>query len=126
MEAIRRIEKRYGSRAMTAAILGGAVLIVAGERALGKGLVLGTIFSVINFVLMGLTLPGRVDPSRRRASIRALGSIGFRYLILAVPLIAAIRLDWLDVYAVIAGLFMVQLMILGDYILGRGSVNDIE
>ena len=32
-------------------------IIVTGQTALGKGLVLGTLFSVINFVLLGETLP---------------------------------------------------------------------
>ena len=53
MEGVREIQKKYCSRAMVVAIVGGMILILVGHKALGKGLVLGTIFSVLNFIVMG-------------------------------------------------------------------------
>ena len=41
MEPVRETQKKYCSRAMAAAILSAFVLILAGQKGLGKGLVLG-------------------------------------------------------------------------------------
>ena len=60
MESIREIQKKYCTRAITAAIFIGLFFIVAGQKPIGKGLILGTIFSIINFIIMGETLPHRI------------------------------------------------------------------
>lgn len=119
MEPIREIQKRYCSRAMIVAIMAGFGLILAGQKPLGKGLVLGTLFSAINFVLMGETLPHRIRKSRGASFGRSLASVGLRYLLLAVPLGMAIRSDQYHVAAVAVGLFMIQLMILADHLISR-------
>ena len=119
MEAIRQAQKKYGSRAMVTAILVGFCLILAGFKPIGKGLVLGALFSVINFVLMGETLPMRLGKSRRSAFFFSLGSLFFRLGLMAVPLIVAIRYDQFNLFAVIPGLLMVQAVILTDHVFGR-------
>jgi hypothetical protein len=48
MENVKQLQKKYGTTAMLVAIILALVLIPAGQRELAKGLVLGTIFSVIN------------------------------------------------------------------------------
>ena len=100
---------------MTVAIIAGLVLVVIGQQPIGKGLVLGAIFSVVNFVLMGETLPMRLGKSKRRTVTIALGSIMFRYVLLAIPLVVAIKFDQFNVFATILGIFMIQLVILGDH-----------
>jgi len=115
MEAIRQTQKKYGTRTMTVAIIAGLFLVVIGQQSIGKGLVLGAIFSVINFVLMGETLPMRLGKSKRRTITLALGSIMFRYVLLAIPLVVAIKFDQFNVFATILGIFMIQLVILGDH-----------
>jgi hypothetical protein len=117
MESIRQTQKKYGSRTMTVAIVAGLLLILAGQQPIGKGLVLGAIFSVINFVLMGETIPMRLAKSKGRAFSLALGSIFFRYAILAIPLVAAIKFEQFNIFATILGIFMIQLVILGDHLL---------
>jgi hypothetical protein len=102
---------------MMVAIIGGLLLILAGQQPIGKGLVLGAIFSVINFVLMGETLPMRLGKSKGTAFSVALGSIFFRYVILAVPLVAAIKFEQFNIFATIVGLFMIQLVILSDHLI---------
>lgn len=115
MEEIREIQKKYCSRAMFTAIFGGLFLILADYVSIGKGLILGTIFSSINFVLMGETLPKRLlQNQRNKAVMFSLGSIFVRYLILALPLLLAIKMEQFNLISVICGIFMVQLMILGD------------
>ena len=102
---------------MMVAIIAGLLFILIGHQPIGKGLVLGAIFSVVNFVLMGETLPMRMGKSKRKTVTLALGSMMFRYAILAIPLVAAIKLDHFNVFATILGMFMIQLVILGDHIL---------
>ncbi len=116
MAADRAIEKRYGSRALYLAVAVGLVLILAGEKSLGKGLVLGTLFSILNFVLIGQSLPRRLGADPRRAAFGALGSVLFRFFLMAIPLYLGLRWDAIHFFAVVVGLFMVQLMILGDHL----------
>ena len=117
MESVRQTQKKYGSRAMIIAIIAGFFLILAGQKTIGKGLILGTVFSVINFVMIGQTLPLRLSQTKRKTFLFSLGSIVFRYTLLAVPLILAIKFEQFDLPAAICGIFMIQLVILFDYLL---------
>ena len=122
METIRQTQKRYGTRAMAAAVILGFVLIGIGYKPIGKGIVLGTIFSVVNFVLMGEMMPKNIGKTKARGTVTALRSIGLRYIILAVPLFLGIKYEQFNLFAVIAGLFSVQLAILVDHLPGfRGK-----
>ena len=51
---------------MMVAVIAGIFLVFIGHQPIGKGLVLGAIFSVVNFVLMGETLPMRLGKSKRK------------------------------------------------------------
>jgi hypothetical protein len=117
MESVSQTQKKYGSRAMVIAIIAAFIFILAGLKPVGKGLMLGTLFSVINFVLIGQTLPLRLSKTKRKTFFLSLGSIFFRYALLAVPLILAIKFDQFDLPAAIFGIFMIQLVILADYLL---------
>ncbi len=117
MEPIRQTQKKYASRAMTAAIIIGLVFILAGQKPLGKGFILGTVFSVINFILMGETLPMKMSKSRGKTFFFTLFSMVFRYALMAVPLIVAIKFEQFNVVAAIVGIFMIQILILGDHVL---------
>ena len=46
MDPVRQTQKKYCSRAMTLAILISLGFILAGYKPIGKGLVLGTFFSI--------------------------------------------------------------------------------
>jgi len=114
----RELQKRYGSRAMVVAIVVGLFFIAGGYKPLAKGLVLGSLFSVINFVIIGETLPARLGKSRHKTFLVSLGSILFRYMLMAVPLIVAIKMEQVDLVTTVVGLFMIQVMILGEHVLG--------
>ncbi len=116
MEAIREVQKRYGSAVMWVVIPAALVFIAAGLPSVGKGLVLGALFSILNFVLMGQTLPLRIGRTRNAAIAVSLGSLGFRYAVMAVPLIVAIRYEAFQPAATAVGLFMIQIVILADHI----------
>jgi len=113
--SVRQTQKKYGSRAMMLAIAGGMILILIGQKPVGKGLVLGAVFSVINFVLIGEALPITLGQSRNRAFLSFLGSILFRYALLAIPLFLAIRLSQINLASTVTGLFLVQMLILSDH-----------
>ena len=115
METIKETQKKYCSRAMILAIAAALVFIMAGQKDLGKGLVLGTLFSVLNFIVMGQTLPMRLGKSKGPSILAALFSMGLRYVLLAAPLVIAIKSEQIDIISAIIGIFMIQLVILGDH-----------
>ncbi|WP_373497832.1 ATP synthase subunit I [Desulfococcus sp.] len=117
MNSIRQTQKKYCSRALITAIIIGFVLILAAQKPIAKGLIIGTFASILNFILIGETLPGRIrQSSKKKTFIFSLGSIFLRFALMAVPLVVAIRSEDYNLFAVAAGLFMVQVMILVDHI----------
>ena len=117
MESVKQTQKKYGSRAIWIAIIVGLCFFLAGYKPVGKALVLGTIFSVINFVLIGQALPLRIGKSKGKTIFFSLGSIFFRYILMAVPIVVAVKFEQFDLVGAIGGLFMIQLVILADHIL---------
>ena len=117
MDPVRQTQIKYGRRAMMIAIVAAMIFILVGYKPVAKGLVLGTIFSVINFVLMGQTLSLRISPTKSKSSMLSMASIVFRYALMAVPLVLAAKLEQLNIAAVIVGLFMIQLVILADQLI---------
>lgn len=118
MKTIRDTQKKYCSRALTFAILTAVIFIVADQKDIGKGLILGTIFSIINFILMGEALPARLGKAKSKTLLFSLGGIVVRFALLAVPLVVGIKNSGIDLIAVVFGLFMVQLVLLADHIAG--------
>ncbi len=117
MKAVRQTQKRYSTTALTLAIIVGLFFILMGQKSIGKGLVLGTIFSVINFILIGQFIPLSVGQSGGKTFFISLGSIILRYLLLAIPLVVAVKFKQFNLLASILGIFMIQFVILGDHIL---------
>lgn len=116
MESIRQTQKKYCSRAITGAIFAGLVLILAGQEPIGKGLILGTIFSIINFIVMGEMLPLKIGKSKNKTFFLSLASIFSRYILLAIPLLIAFKFDQYNIISVVVGIFMVQLFILAEQV----------
>ena len=118
MEETRNIQKKYCSQAMIVAISAAIVLILLGEKSIGKGLVLGTLFSVINFLIMGQFLVVQLSAPRSRIRARAFAfmSILFRFVILAIPLAISLRVDAVNFIGAVIGIFMIQLTILFNHL----------
>jgi ATP synthase protein I len=123
MESIRQTQKKYCSRAITAAIFAGFVFILAGQEPIGKGLILGTIFSIINFIVMGEMLPLKIGKSKNKAFFFSLASIFSRYILLAIPLLIAVKFDQYNLISVVIGIFMVQFFILAEQVFINFSSN---
>ena len=116
MESVKQTQKKYGSRAIWIAIAVGFVFFLAGYKPIGKGLVLGTIFSVINFVLIGQALPLRIGHTKGKTFFISLGSIFCRYVLMAIPLVVAVKFEQIDLVGAVVGLFMIQFVILADHV----------
>lgn len=109
-------QKKYCSRALLLALFLGFALIVVGYKPAGKGLILGTLFSVINFLLMGLTVPATIGKNRGQIFGINLGSLTFRMFILAIPFLIALKTTFFNLGSTVTGVFMVQIVILLDNI----------
>ena len=61
---------------------------------------------------------GKIDDRVRRAAtfFLSLGSIFFRYALMALPIIVAIKFEQFNLVAAIVGLFMIQFVILADHL----------
>jgi hypothetical protein len=114
METVKHFQKKYGTTAMFIAIALALLLIIIGQKEMAKGLVLGTLFSVINFVLMGESLQLRLGRSRRASTMVSFSLILLRFGLMAIPLIVSIRYNQYHIVTTIVGLFMVQVVILTD------------
>jgi hypothetical protein len=112
---LRELQKSYGTKAMALSICISLIFLILGHKAICRGVVMGALFSTINFVLMAQTLHMKIGRDRTRTTLSALGNIFFRYLFMAVPLFMAIKFPRFDLVATIAGLFAVQTVILADH-----------
>lgn len=110
------VQKRYVRLALMLAVSLGGALMVIGQRPLGKGLILGALFGIINFILMALALPMRLRFVRGKALLFSLTSIYVRFALMALPLIWALKHDSVALTTTAAGLFMIQIAILGDHL----------
>ena len=117
MEAVKQAQKRITQWALWLSIIVGLVFMLMGHKPVGKGLILGTLFSVINFIFMAKSIGYKFGRSKRQIFSISLGSLLFRYVLLAIPLIVAVKFEQFNLVAVIVGIFMIQLVILADHLL---------
>ena len=117
METLKQTQKKYATRTLTLAIVIALFLILIGQKPVAKGLILGTVFSVLNFILMGKTIILKFGQSKRKTFSISMGSIIFRYLLLAIPLVTALKFEQFNLMAAILGIFMIQLVILTEHLL---------
>ena len=115
MDEVRQLQKRYCSRALTVAIAVWVIFYIVSMASIGKGFLLGTLFSIFNFILMGQALPLQTLKSKRKTFFISIGSVFFRYIVLAFPIYLGIKTDRFNLYSVVIGIFSVQLIILLDH-----------
>ena len=100
---------------MMFAIFFALAFILFEEKAIAKGLILGTLFSIFNFVLIGRSLPLSLGQTPAKARAVGLASILGRYVVLAVPLIVGLKFKNISFWAVVVGIFAVQIVTLIEY-----------
>jgi len=117
MEAVKQAQKKYAVKVFTLTIVIALFFVLMGQKPVAKGLIMGAFFSVINFILMGKTITLKLGKSRRKTFSISMGSLISRYLLLAIPLIAALKFEQLNLVAAILGIFMIQFVILAEHLL---------
>ena len=117
MEAVKQAQKKITQQALWLSIIVGLVFIVLGYKPVGKGIILGTLFSVLNFIFMAKSIGYKFGRSKRQIFSISIGSIIFRYMLLAIPLITAVKFEQFNLAAVIVGVFMIQIVILAGHLL---------
>ncbi|SHJ57069.1 ATP synthase I chain [Desulfatibacillum alkenivorans DSM 16219] len=117
MEQVNELRRRYCPRALALAVMAGAILIVLDMKPIGKGIILGTIFSILNFLIMSQALPMAVVQGGKGSVLRSLGSVLVRFVLMAGALFVGAKYDAYNFFAVAGGLFAVQLVILADHLL---------
>lgn len=112
MTQVRDAHKKYCSRALLAAASIAVVFLLFGRAAVARGLILGALFSILNFTLLACSLPLQLNKGRRKTFLFCFSSIGMRYLLMALPIFIAAGSERFSIFGVAAGLFMVQAVIL--------------
>lgn len=127
MEAIRHLQKRYCGGALSVAIFLSLVVYLAGWPAVTRGLLLGALFSAINFALLGKTMTQKLTGAHRRNTVIAVMAQVGRYLLWGIPVVMAVKMPLVDLPATIAGLFMVPLVIIADSVFNllRGNKSPL-
>ncbi len=114
-DEMKKAQKRFCSWAMTSAIIVAFVFLILDEKAIAKGLIMGTLFSIINFILLGRSIPMVLGQSVAKTRAIGLTSILGRYAVLAIPLVVSVKSDKFNFIAVVVGIFSVQIVTIVDY-----------
>jgi hypothetical protein len=117
MEAIKHFQRRYCGGALTAAILIGLGVYMAGWPTVTRGILLGSLFSCLNFVLLGQSLTRKLLDNHRRGALLTFAAQLGRYLLWAVPVVIAVKWAAVDLPSTVAGLFMVPAGIVLDSVI---------
>jgi uncharacterized membrane protein len=119
IDTLNRFQRRIARQTFSVFVVLGLILLLVGYKPIAKGLVLGALFSVFNFILMARALPHQVGFEHRRATVFASFSIFLRLGLLAVPLIIAMKWDAFHWVAVAVGLFAIPVGIFLDQWIGQ-------
>jgi hypothetical protein len=116
---VGQLQRRICSITLKSALVLAVFFLIIQENAIAKGLVLGSLCSIINFLLLGVSIPMTLGHTRYRAGFIGLISILARYALLAIPLIIGIKLESFNFVAVVIGVFAVQIVTLIDHLVIR-------
>ena len=116
---VGRVQRRICSHAITISLMLASIFVLTNANALAKGLLLGTLFSIANFLLLGMSLPLTLGKTRVRAGLIALGSLLLRYGLLSIPMVVGLKSAAFSFLAVVAGIFSIQVITMFEYLLIR-------
>lgn len=95
------------------------ILVLIGQKAWGKGLALGGLFSIVHFLLLSRSVPAAViNRNRSGRSLAALWVVG-RLLVLAAPLYLAATFEMFNLPATVIGLFVIQILLFLEPVVKR-------
>ena len=113
-EDYTRFQNRIIKQTLWLTIVISLAALVLGYKTVTKGIILGGLFSVLDFKIMARSLPKNLrSSSRAKLTINRLG----RLLIMAVPLVAASKFPaYINFAAAAVGLFLVKITIFLRYV----------
>ena len=114
-----RAQRRICSHAIVASLVVASVFILANANAVAKGLLLGTLFSIANFILLSMSIPMTLGKARIRAGFIALTSLLLRYGLLSIPMVVGLTTDKFSFVAVVVGIFSIQIVTMLEYLVIR-------
>jgi hypothetical protein len=116
----QEFKKRVVLHSVAAAILVGAVLgLVRAEY--GLGFLVGAAASVLNLHLMAARTARMVEMTANGAKGYAFRSAISRYVLLALVLILAVKLDGVNFVCAACGLFLAQAVLVATHLLSRSQ-----
>jgi hypothetical protein len=116
---VGQLKRRICSITLKSALVLAVFFLIIHENSIAKGLVLGTLCSIVNFLLLGVSIPMTLGHTRYRAGMIGFVSILARYGLLAIPLIMGIKLESFNFVAVVIGVFAVQIVTLIEHLVIR-------
>ena len=116
---VSELKKRICIKVLILTIMVAIFLLILNERSIVKGLALGSLFSIINFLLLGESIPLALGKTRFKAGMIGFASIVIRLSVLAFPLLVGLKSPSFNFAAVVAGIFSVQIVTLVEYIIIR-------
>jgi hypothetical protein len=112
MEQLIKFKKAIISLIIIIAAVAAAAALALGAVSTAKGLVLGSLFSLLNFLIMAIQTPGRIGQSRRAATVSSGSGLFLRLAIMAVAPYVAIQVPAISLPATVAGLFNLQVSVI--------------
>ena len=116
---VARVQKRICSLTICVSLGVAIGLIIVEQNAIAKGLLLGTLFSIANFVLLGMSVPLTIGMTRTRASLMSLVSLLIRFALLAIPMVVGMKSAAFSFGAAVVGVFAIQIITLIEYLVVR-------
>jgi len=121
---VSEVKKRICIKVLILTLAVAVFFIILNERSIVKGLALGSLFGIINFLLLGESIPLALGKTRVKAGVIGLASMVIRFSVLAFPLLVGLKSPSFNFAAVVAGIFFVQIATLVEYIIIRPLLEE--
>lgn len=117
MDEVAVVQRSIILQAVVASSALAGLAVVSGRWPEAWGVLSGTLVGVFNFCLLARNIRGLIVASPRQARYRGgLNYVG-RYLLMAAVLLYSFTSPFLNMYAVLVGLVMIKVIILGKAVI---------
>ncbi|MFA6471404.1 MAG: ATP synthase subunit I [Candidatus Latescibacterota bacterium] len=123
---LRNFVKTTRKKALILGIILGITLFVFWTKTISFGYLCGAVISLVNFQLMAADAFGMVDKSSKSAKKFILFRYFLRYALFFSALILIITRTDFNIFAVFAGVFTVQVVIIGEKLLSASGITGGE
>ncbi len=114
------LQKALIKKALLLSLAVACVFLALNLKSAAKGIALGSIFGVVAFKIMALRLQRRMlHQGKARDYVGLMG----RFILLAIPLIIAVRLPSINFAATVAGIFSVKAAIFYHFLISNRRVS---